>query len=59
MGKAQNGASLPISPLGIPLELHPILRNSIADLVVKQSQYDAPTGAFTIPPRTTAVFLER
>jgi len=44
---------------GIPLELHPILRNSIADLVVKQSQYNAPTGTFTIPPRTTAVFLER
>jgi pullulanase len=44
---------------GIPLELHPILGNSIADLVVKQSQYNAPTGTFTIPPRTTAVFLER
>ncbi len=44
---------------GTPLELHPILRNSIADLVVKQSQYNAPTGTFTIPPRTTAVFLER
>jgi pullulanase-type alpha-1,6-glucosidase len=43
---------------GIPLELHPILRNSIADLVVKQSQYNALTGTFTIPPRTTAVFLE-
>jgi hypothetical protein len=36
---------------GIPLELHPILRNSIADLVVKQSRYNAPTGTFTIPPR--------
>ena len=44
---------------GIPLELHPVLRNSIADLVVKQSQYNALTGTFTIPPRTTAVFLER
>lgn len=44
---------------GIPLELHPILRNSIADRVVKQSRYQAPTGTFTIPPRTTAVFLER
>jgi pullulanase len=44
---------------GIPLELHPILRNSIVDLVVKQSQYKARTGTFTIPPRTTAVFLER
>ena len=44
---------------GIPLELHPVLRNSIADLVVKQSQYNATTGTYTIPPRTTAVFLER
>jgi pullulanase len=44
---------------GIPLELHPILRNSIADFVVKQSRYNAPTGTFTIPPRTTTVFLER
>lgn len=44
---------------GIPLELHPILRNSVADFVVKQSQYNAPTGTFTIPPRTTTVFLER
>ena len=44
---------------GIPLELHPVLRNSIADLVVKQSQYHASTGTFTIPSRTTAVFLER
>jgi pullulanase len=43
----------------IPLELHPILKNSVADLVVKQSQYNPPTGTFTIPPRTTAVFLER
>jgi pullulanase len=44
---------------GIHLELHPILRNSITDFVVKQSQYNATTGTFTIPPRTTAVFLER
>jgi pullulanase len=43
----------------IPLELHPILKKSVADLVVKQSRYNALTGTFTIPPRTTAVFLER
>ncbi len=43
----------------IPLELHPILKKSVADLVVKQSQYNTLTGTFTIPPRTTAVFLER
>jgi len=42
---------------GIPLELHPILRNSIVDRVVNQSQYNALTGTFTIRPRTTAVFL--
>ena len=44
---------------GIPLELHPILKKSVADLVVKQSQYNVLTRTFTIPPRTTAVFLER
>jgi pullulanase len=43
---------------GIPLELHPILRRSYADPVVAQSQYDSGTGAFTIPSRTTAVFVE-
>jgi Domain of unknown function (DUF3372) len=44
---------------GIPLELHPILRHSVSDFVVRQSHYDASTGTFTMPPRTTAVFLER
>lgn len=44
---------------GIRLELHPILKHSIADLIVKQARHDDSTGAFTIPPRTTAVFLER
>src|SRR4029077_18031157 len=39
---------------GIPLESHPILRNCIVDPVVKQSKYNALTGTFTIPPRTTA-----
>ena len=44
---------------GIRLELHPILQQSLADPIVRQSQYNAATGTFTIPPRTTAVFLER
>ena len=43
---------------GIPLELHPILRRSYADPAVAQSQYARPTGTFSIPPRTTAVFVE-
>jgi pullulanase len=44
--------------LGIPLMLHPILQQSVADPIARQSQYDAGTGTFTIPPRTTAVFVE-
>jgi pullulanase len=44
---------------GIPLELHPILRRSYTDPVVAHSEYDFGTGTFTIPPRTTAVFVER
>ena len=44
---------------GSPLELHPVLRCSHADLIVRQTQYDPSTGSFIIPPRTTAVFLER
>ena len=43
---------------GIPLELHPILRRSYADPVVAQSHYACSTGTFSIPPRTTAVFVE-
>jgi pullulanase len=38
--------------------LHPILQQSVADPIARQSQYDAETGTFTIPPRTTAVFVE-
>jgi pullulanase len=44
---------------GIGLTLHPVLQKSFADPIVKQSQYDATTGTFVIPPRTTAVFLEQ
>jgi len=45
--------------IDIPLELHPVLRRSYADPIVTQCQYDRATGGFTIPPRTTGVFVER
>jgi pullulanase len=45
--------------VGISLELHPVLRNSWADPVVREARYDCARGQFFIPPRTTAVFLER
>ncbi|WP_338763123.1 pullulanase-type alpha-1,6-glucosidase [Massilia sp. METH4] len=42
---------------GRRLQLHPIQRAG-SDPVVKSSAYDAGTGAFTIPARTTAVFVQ-
>ncbi|XP_072957340.1 pullulanase 1, chloroplastic isoform X2 [Typha angustifolia] len=39
------------------LELHPVQLKS-ADEVVKKSTYLAASGRFTVPPRTTAVFVE-
>jgi pullulanase len=45
--------------VGIPLEMHPVLKQSYADLVVKQTRYECSTGGFIVPARTTAVFLER
>jgi hypothetical protein len=39
------------------LVLHRVQRES-ADAVVKTSQFDPSTGTFTIPARTTAVFVE-
>jgi pullulanase/glycogen debranching enzyme len=44
---------------GVPLELHPVLQHSSVDLLVKESRYDSSSGSFIIPPRTTAVFVER
>ena len=38
--------------------LHPILKDS-KDVVVKSSSYSGATGMFTVPPRTTAVFVEK
>jgi pullulanase len=45
--------------LGKALELHPVLRDSLADPLVGQSRYHSATGRFIIPPRTTAIFVER
>ncbi|WP_229418671.1 pullulanase-type alpha-1,6-glucosidase [Pseudoduganella flava] len=42
---------------GSKLQLHRIQRNG-SDSVVKASTYDAATGSFTIPGRTTAVFVQ-
>jgi pullulanase/glycogen debranching enzyme len=44
--------------IGVKLELHPILAASI-DPIVRQSTFDPPDGAFSIPGRTTAVFVAR
>jgi pullulanase len=56
--KIQKTVDLP-DCVGIALELHPVLRHSNVDLVVRQARYDRSTGRFIIPPRTTAVFVER
>jgi hypothetical protein len=39
-------------------KLHPILKDS-KDVVVKSSSYNGAAGTFTVPPRTTAVFVEK
>ncbi|MFN8379955.1 MAG: pullulanase-type alpha-1,6-glucosidase [Anaerolineae bacterium] len=48
--------SLPLDGLTGDYMLHPVLANS-ADAVVKEAAFDAATGSFTLPPRTTAVFV--
>jgi pullulanase len=40
-------------------KLHPILKDSKVDSIVKSSSYIGSTGTFSIPPRTTAVFVEK
>jgi len=40
----------------MPLALHPVLVNS-ADALVAESSFDPATGAFSVPGRTTAVFV--
>jgi pullulanase/glycogen debranching enzyme len=44
------------SLVGALLELHPVQAAS-ADSIVRAAYYDAATGAFVIPSRTTAVFV--
>jgi hypothetical protein len=44
--------------VGRALALHPVQANS-ADDVVKTSSFDSTTGSFTVPARTTAVFVEK
>jgi pullulanase-type alpha-1,6-glucosidase len=41
---------------GVPLELHPVLVNS-ADSVVQAATFDADSATFSVPARTTAVFV--
>jgi pullulanase len=41
---------------GMSLELHPVLKES-TDPVVRTSVFDTSSGAFTVPARTTAVFM--
>ncbi|MEZ4732567.1 MAG: pullulanase-type alpha-1,6-glucosidase [Caldilineaceae bacterium] len=43
---------------GMKLALHPALAQG-GDSVVKAASFDGTTGAFTIPARTTAVFVDR
>jgi pullulanase-type alpha-1,6-glucosidase len=42
---------------GLELSLHPVLANS-SDTVVREASFDADLGLFTVPARTTAVFVE-
>lgn len=41
---------------GLPLTLHPVQQNS-ADPVVREASFDSVAGTFTVPARTTAVFV--
>jgi pullulanase-type alpha-1,6-glucosidase len=43
---------------GKRMELHPIQRDSSTDREVKKSDFSAEGARFTVPPRTTAVFVE-
>ena len=44
---------------GLRLALHPIQQRSSSDLVVHGASYNNATGGFTIPARSTAVFVDR
>lgn len=41
---------------GVPFELHPVLANSV-DPVVQTASYDGDSNTFSVPARTTAVFV--
>jgi pullulanase/glycogen debranching enzyme len=43
--------------VGARVSLHPVLARS-ADPVVRQSSFDGATGAFTVPARTVAVYVQ-
>jgi pullulanase-type alpha-1,6-glucosidase len=43
---------------GMTLQLHPLQSNS-SDEVVRTAAFDSASGAFTVPARTTAVFVDR
>ena len=50
--------TFPVADLvGLPVELHPTLATS-ADAVVQGAAFDEATGTFTVPARTTAVFVQ-
>jgi len=44
--------------ISYPFELHPVLAAS-SDTVVQGAAFDTETGVFTVPARTTAVFVIR
>jgi len=46
-----------VAAVGKVVELHPVLAAS-SDAVVKTSSFDSATGEFTVPARTTAVFVQ-
>ncbi len=43
---------------GKQLRLHPVLLNSQADPLAKSASYAADSGSFSVPPRSTVVFVE-
>ena len=44
---------------GKNLSVHPVQQNSSVDLLAKTATYLATSGAFSIPPRSTVVFIEQ
>ena len=44
---------------GRKLDVHKIHRKSDSDTLARTASYNRATGGFTIPPRTTVVFVEK